>query len=105
MQLEFDFAQVYLQKDKERIEGFNRVLNKLAESFQASKFSISDIFMSCQSLDIDESYNGPSIPMTLLLGSKGQPEFNFVKQIDKQAWGYIGLEIEYNYNAEPNTSV
>jgi hypothetical protein len=94
MQLEFPFVKPFddvvaaiKQREAEYCGKFNAMLNK----FFPNRVSISEIFKDLPPIDFSD---GPSIPMTLVLGPIGQYEFEFAKQMTRDYWS--GFTVEFN---------
>ena len=80
MQLEFPFAEPYIQKAFELRQGYMRMWEQI-QSFVPDKPSIYDIFQESIMMD-----DGPSIPITVVVGQKNQYDFPFSKVLYQQCW-------------------
>jgi hypothetical protein len=100
MQLEFAFAQPFLEAEVKRItdekQFFVDLFNKLP--FPKLDFPISDLF---QKIDWEAHADDKALafPLTVLKGNPHQPEFSFVRQLDEAYWGY---PVEYEYERPLN---
>ncbi len=88
-QREFPFGQIYVDAAAEKHAKYREWMNNLWKNAAP----IGDIFSNASAMDFT---GGPSIPLSILIGSEGQPEFGFVKGIDAKYWG-PQFPIEYAY--------
>lgn len=79
MQLEFPFAEPYVQKALELHQGYMRMWEQI-RSFLPDKPSIYDIFQESM---MDDCL---TIPITVVVGQKNQYDFPFSKLLYQQCW-------------------
>ena len=90
-QLEFDFVNVF-QKRKNTLFSFFDPETALSIQ-EAIDNHMADMINGCDT----NTRIKCSIPMSIVLGKKNQPEFPFIKEIDRVGWAALGFKIVYAY--------
>lgn len=98
-QLEFSFAQPYIEAQLQRLENKRQSWRNFADlcnRIAPQGFDLSKIFDTC---NLDKPFDGPSFPVTLVLGYRDQSEFSFVIPIDRSTWD-VSMPIKYHYSLD-----
>lgn len=95
MQLEFSFTQPFIEIEESKIAAEKQFWYDFFNNmpFPEMEYSLGDLF---KDIDFDNN-DGPSIPLTIVKGDQNRPEFDFVREIDENSWGF---PVRYSYDYE-----
>lgn len=92
-QLYFSFVDWKISEGREPFTTFfYPIIKQVIE--RTDGFTINSLFADFPSEDLDEKY---SIPITVVVGSKNQSYFPFMRVLEERRWAFLNCPVVFDY--------